>query len=112
MPCAVRRLPFGSLGRCRPARALATQQSRELAESAGLSAADHSGLVVHGDAARNILEQEDKFRCDLVVLGKHGTHVTEELLPGSVAKRVLADSRSDVLVVIDKRLPGARRISP
>jgi CPA2 family monovalent cation:H+ antiporter-2 len=94
------------------ARTLATQQLRELAESVGLSTVDYSGLVMHGYAARNILEQEDKLRCDLIVLGKHGTHVTEELLLGSVTKSVLADSRSDVLVVVDKRLPEAHRFSP
>lgn len=43
--------------------------------------------------------------CDLVVMGKHGTHVTEELLLGSVTKRVLAESHADVLVVVDDRRP-------
>jgi nucleotide-binding universal stress UspA family protein len=33
--------------------------------------------------------------------------VTEELLLGSVTKRVLAESRSDVLVVVDERRPRA-----
>jgi CPA2 family monovalent cation:H+ antiporter-2 len=34
-------------------------------------------------------------------MGKHGTHVTEELLLGSVTQRVLAESQGDVLVVVD-----------
>jgi CPA2 family monovalent cation:H+ antiporter-2 len=94
------------------ARTRATRQLRELAESAGLSIGDYSGLVVHGDATRNIIEHEEKYRCDLIVMGKHGTHVTEELLLGSVTKRVLAESRSDVLVVIDKRYADILRFTP
>jgi len=94
------------------AQTRATQQLRELAESAGLSTTNYSGIVVHGDATRNIIEHEEKYRCDLIVMGKHGTYVTEELLLGSVTKRVLAESRSDVLVVVDKRYPNALRIAP
>jgi len=93
-------------------RARATQQLHDLARTAGLSAGDYSGIVVHGDATRNIVEHEEKYRCDLIVMGKHGTHVTEELLLGSVTKRVLAESRSDVLVVVDKRHPDVLRITP
>ena len=94
------------------ARARATQQLRDLAESAGLSIGNYAVLLVRGDTARKILEYEERNRCDLVVMGKHGTHVTEELLLGSVTKRVLADSRSDVLVVVDKRRPDILRIAP
>jgi nucleotide-binding universal stress UspA family protein len=94
------------------ARVRATHQLRELARSAGLSATDYSGIVVHGDATRHIIEHEERYRCDLVVMGKHGTHVTEELLLGSVTKRVLAESRGDVLVVVDRRHPDPLRINP
>jgi CPA2 family monovalent cation:H+ antiporter-2 len=38
-------------------------------------------------------------------MGKHGTHVTEELLLGSVTRRVLAESQADVLVVVDPLAP-------
>jgi CPA2 family monovalent cation:H+ antiporter-2 len=62
-------------------------------------------MVLHGNATRQILSQERHHGCDLVVMGKHGTHVTEDLLLGSVTKRVLAESRSDVLVVPDERRP-------
>lgn len=87
------------------ARERATRQLHELARSAGLAGTDYSGLVDHGDATRQIVEHEENGRCDLVVMGKHGTHVTEDLLLGSATKRVLAQSRSDVLVVVDARLP-------
>ncbi len=51
-------------------------------------------------ALARVIEAE---KPDLVVMGKHGTHVTEELLLGSVTLDVLAESRCDVLVVVDPR---------
>ncbi|MDD3530000.1 MAG: universal stress protein [Gallionellaceae bacterium] len=56
-------------------------------------------VVVHGDAAPRILEQEEEQDADLIVMGKHGAGMTEELLLGSVTKHVLAEARCDVLVV-------------
>lgn len=76
-----------------------------LARAAGLSATDYDALVRHGDATRHILAEEENCDCDPIVMGKHGTHVTEELLLGSITRHVLAESRSDVLSVVDKRVP-------
>jgi nucleotide-binding universal stress UspA family protein len=45
-----------------------------------------------------ILAQEKARRADLVVLGKKKRYLVREFLLGSVARHVLADSRSDVLV--------------
>jgi len=86
------------------ARERALHQLHELADNAGLSPMDYTVLVLQGDATRQILVQEEQHDCDLIVMGKHGTHVTEELLLGSVAKRVLAESGSDVLIVVDERM--------
>jgi len=94
------------------AREQASQQLHELARSAGLSVGQYSGVVVHGDATRHIVEHEEKYRSDLVVMGKHGTHVTEELLLGSVTKRVLSESRGDVLVVLDPRQSARIGVTP
>ena len=55
-------------------------------------------VAVHGDAAFRILKQEEEQGADLVVLGKHGVGMTEELLLGSVTKHVLTRARCDVLV--------------
>lgn len=77
-----------------------------LAQRVGLAPDRFVPLVEHGDAVAHILEREAHAQADLVVMGKHGTHVTEELLLGSVTQRVLAESHSDVLVVVDKRGPG------
>lgn len=83
----------------------AADELNKLASGAGLSLSDYTPLVVRGDARREIVDHEDKLGCDLVILGKHGSHVTEELLLGSVANGVLIDSRRDVLVVVDGREP-------
>ncbi|MDO9438497.1 universal stress protein [Hydrogenophaga sp.] len=54
--------------------------------------------MIYGDAATCILEQAEEQGADLIVLGKHGIGMTEELLLGSVTQHVLAQARSDVLV--------------
>lgn len=87
------------------ARELATRRLHQLAAAVGLAKGDYVARVVHGDATRQILHEEEQYDCDLIVMGKHGTHVTEELLLGSVTKRVIAESRSDVLVVVDRQAP-------
>lgn len=56
-------------------------------------------FVEHGDAARIILEQEERSNPDLIVIGKHRQSIMEDLLLGSVARHVLSYSRCDVLVV-------------
>lgn len=43
--------------------------------------------------------QEQELDCDLIVMGKHGQGMLEELLLGSVTKHVLAESTGDVLVL-------------
>ena len=52
------------------------------------------------DASQGVLEQEQAFDCDLIVMGKHGKNLLEELIVGSVTKKVLAESQCDVLVSI------------
>jgi nucleotide-binding universal stress UspA family protein len=69
-----------------------------VAEEAGLAAGDARFEVRHGEAPRVILSQEQELDCDLVILGKHGQGVMEELLLGSVTKHVLAEATCDVLV--------------
>lgn len=53
---------------------------------------------VHGAATLHIIEHEQTMDADLIVMGKHGQSVMEELLLGSVTKHVLAHSTSDVLI--------------
>lgn len=97
---------------CVEIREHAFKRLRSLATDAGLAVGDYTALVERGDAARAILAEEEKHGHDLIVLGKHGTHVTEEMLLGSVTKRVLSESRCDVLVVVDERSPMVEPITP
>jgi nucleotide-binding universal stress UspA family protein len=57
-----------------------------------------SRQFVHGAARLRILEHEQSLDADLIVMGKHGQSVMEELLLGSVTQHVLVHSSSDVLV--------------
>jgi CPA2 family monovalent cation:H+ antiporter-2 len=68
------------------------------AAQSGLSVGNYRAVAVHGDAAPRILEQEEEEGADLLVVGKHGLGMTEELLLGSVTKHVIAEARCDVLV--------------
>ncbi|MDO9074466.1 MAG: universal stress protein [Rubrivivax sp.] len=82
----------------RQARSTATERVHALAHAAGLKPGRWEACIVEGDASLRIVEQEQERDCDLVVLGKHGQSVTEELLLGSVTKHVLAEGSGDVLV--------------
>lgn len=71
----------------------------ELALDAGLTPAQWQPLVAFANPPDYVLEQEEEQGVDLIVLGKHGSGMTEELLLGSVTKHVLGQARADVLVV-------------
>lgn len=81
------------------ARVSSLKKLHELAVAADLPDTQYSESVVEGDPARQILEQAERLGCDLIVLGKHGQNRTEDVLLGSVTKRVLAASPADILVV-------------
>lgn len=73
---------------------------RDLARREALPDADTQLLALHGDAPRLILEQEQEQDCDLIVVGKRGVNMLEELLLGSTTKHVLMESQGDVLVSV------------
>jgi nucleotide-binding universal stress UspA family protein len=77
----------------------AQQALAELSRDAGLGQ-DVPLRAVHGHPVLRIVEQEQEQDCDLIVVGKRGQSLVEELLLGSVSKRVVAESQSDVLVSI------------
>jgi nucleotide-binding universal stress UspA family protein len=72
----------------------------ELTFDAGLAPGQWQPLVQLANPPDYILEQEEERGADLIVMGKHGAGMTEELLLGSVTKHVLSRARSDVLVVV------------
>jgi nucleotide-binding universal stress UspA family protein len=79
-------------------RQQALEQLQTYAATAGLEAENVRFRVLHGDASIGILTLEQELDCDLIIMGKHGQGVLEELLLGSVTKHILAESSCDVLV--------------
>lgn len=85
---------------CVVAKQEATQKIQTLSKQAGLTPCKSSLMILHGNPALRITEQEQEQDCDLIVMGKHGENLLEELLLGSVTKHVLAESQGDVLVSV------------
>lgn len=83
------------------ARAAAQAQAdlAGLLEQSGIEPGRLRLVVVNGDVSQRILEYEQELDCELIVVGKHGAGVFEELLIGSTTKHLLAEAQSDVLVV-------------
>ena len=81
------------------ARAEAQASMEALCERTGLPSQAGGGVLVHGSAAERILAQEDEQDCDLIVMGRQGQSEVEDMLLGSVSRRVLAESEADVLVL-------------
>lgn len=79
------------------------ERLHELAASAGLASGSYVARVIHGDPSQQIIAMEQEYDADLIVVGKHGTHIAEELLLGSVTRHVLAEAQGDVLVAADTR---------
>ncbi|KFB69963.1 MAG: Universal stress protein family protein [Candidatus Accumulibacter vicinus] len=65
--------------------------------------------IVAGPAVLGVVTAQDQIDllaqvdADLLVVGKHGSHMADKLLLGSVTKHVLAESQCDVLVIGDPR---------
>ena len=72
---------------------------RAIGERAAGERARVAHKVGHGYAPHLLLKQEQTRRADLIALGKHKRPAVREFLLGRVTRHVLADSRSDVLVV-------------
>jgi nucleotide-binding universal stress UspA family protein len=82
------------------AREEALQKLQALHDEAGLPPHSVRTMVLHGDPLQHIIQQEQEQDCDVIVMGKHGESMVEELLLGSVTKHVLAESQCDVLVSV------------
>lgn len=87
-------------------RAFRAEARREaLARMAALAASiegDRSRLsqaVTHGHPPGVLLAKAAQLRADLIVIGKRGGTLAEDLVLGSVTRHVLADAACDVLVV-------------
>jgi nucleotide-binding universal stress UspA family protein len=47
-----------------------------------------------------LVQQEQEFDCDLIVMGKQGESSVEDMLLGSVTRYALAQSQCDVLISV------------
>lgn len=84
------------------ARTRAREQLHALAARHGLVEGDYTVFAEEGDAATCIAARAEALGCDLIAMGKHGTHITHELLLGSVTRHVLAQAGADLLAVVDR----------
>lgn len=82
------------------ARNDAQQKLRELRDEAGLSTERCKLLAVHGNPVLSITQHEVELDADLIVIGKHGESLLEDVILGSVTKHVLTECRCDVLVAV------------
>lgn len=59
---------------------------------------EHAVHIEMGDPSARLLELAQAWRCDLIVLGRHGQEGLEEFLLGSVSKDLVQAADCDVLV--------------
>lgn len=82
----------------------ARQRLRELADDAGLGAHQVQMATPGGaDPWMLIVQQEQEYDCDLVVIGRQGRHALDELLLGSTTRMVITEGAADMLVVSSRR---------
>ena len=62
------------------------------------SGARVDGLLRHGHPVAQVLDQEEELDCQLVVVGQGSGSRADDMLLGSLSRRVLAQSRGDVLM--------------
>lgn len=78
----------------------ALQNLKTLGDEAGLLPQRSRMVVVNGDPSLRIIEQEQEQDSDLIVMGRMGESMVQELLMGSVTRQVLSGSQCDVLVSV------------
>jgi len=83
--------------------AAAGMRALERAVSGRLPGLPLHAVVLHGDPRRSLPREVTRRRADLVAVGTHGRTGLSHLLIGSVAERVLATARCDVLVARPSR---------
>lgn len=80
------------------AREDALKRLDQLIGEVGLSKDAVRRVLVQGQPASGIVEQAKALDCDLIAMGKQGLRMIEELVLGSVTRRVLEHAHCDVLV--------------
>ena len=77
----------------------ATRQLDEIAQSLALDSDQYSIEVMLDSHHHAWSSAQERLRCDLIVTGKHGHHVTRDRILGSFTQSLLAQADCDVLVV-------------
>lgn len=75
-------------------------EALEMAKAAGV--AKVSGMVKEGFPAETIVSHASEKKADMIVVGRRGIRGVERKLIGSVSSSVLAQSKCDVLVVVEE----------
>lgn len=94
------------------ARAQAVERLAQVVAASGIDAARVHRRIDHGYAPRVIVDAARESQADLIVIGKHGESIVEDLLLGSVTLHVLGEARCDVLVVSAPQRRRAARQRP
>lgn len=103
-------VPVAEIYRARQqARAQAVERLAGLVAAAGVDATRLRRRIEHGYAPRVIVDAARESQADLIVIGKHGESIVEDLLLGSVTLHVLGEARCDVLVVSAAQPPRRAR---
>ena len=83
-----------------PSRQQALQQMKLLSNTAGIKEKEIRLLAIHGTAPHRIISQEALRNHDLIVMGKQGESLLDNLFIGSVTRHVVSRSKCDVLVTV------------
>jgi nucleotide-binding universal stress UspA family protein len=86
----------------------AMRRACDLLDRAGIAYSKH---IVIGDAARVIAEQARDLRCDMVVLGTHGSPTITQLLLGSVSQEAIRLMDPSIAVTLVKADHNAERLN-
>ncbi len=86
-------------GYLQAAEASATEQMFNFVQSASDPHLIHS-LVLHGHPLVHVLDQEEELGCQLIVVGGGSGSRAQDFLLGSLSRRVLSQSRVDVLLSV------------
>lgn len=81
------------------ARVEAESEMERFIAASGLDGRPLVPIIEYGYAPSRLHEKACELDADLVVVGKHGRSLGEELLLGSVTQHLLAESHCDVLVI-------------
>ena len=55
--------------------------------------------IVTGDPAHSIIDVAERFACDMILMGAHGSSALHDALLGSVSREVLHAARMPVMIV-------------